>query len=91
MFSSGLRIILVLSWYWRGKGLDTGSGIRELFKLIVAAFVESSIYLSWIVAFPDIGLGIGGLRHIPLNLTIKRKPPSHVPAPNPPGSFFGLD
>jgi hypothetical protein len=42
-------------------------------------------------SFFVIGLGIGGLRHAPLNFTMKQMPPSHVPAPNPPGSFLLSD
>ena len=37
----------------------TGSGMSEFLRFIVAAFVESSMYLSCIAVFPDIGLGIG--------------------------------
>ena len=65
----------VLSWKVSGKGLDSGSGINDFLRLIVAALVESSIYFSCIVAFPVNGLGIGGLKHIPLNFTMKRNPP----------------
>ena len=75
----------------RWKGLDSGSGINDFLRLIVAALVESSIYFSCIVAFPVNGLGIGGLKQIPLNFTMKRNPPSHVPAPKPPGSCLGSD
>ena len=53
-----------------------------------AIWVESSTYFSCLPLFPDIGQGIGGLRQAPLNFTIKSSPPSHVPAPKPPGRLL---
>ena len=41
-----------------------------------------------LASLPDIFLGMGGLRQMPLNLTRKRNPPIHVPAPKPPGRYF---
>ena len=31
------------------------------------------------------GLGTGGRRQAPINLTMNKRPPMNVPAPNPPG------
>ena len=42
------------------------------------------MYFNWMALFP-FGLGIAGLRQIPLNLIMKRNPPIIVPAPYPPG------
>ena len=41
--------------------------------------------------FLETGLGIGGLRHAPLNLIMNNKPPSQTPWPNPPGRSLGED
>ena len=38
--------------------------------------------------FQYIGLGMGGLRHDPLNLIKKNIPPNQTPCPNPPGRLM---
>ena len=91
MFSSGFRIIMVLSWNFKGLTRSSGSGITDFFRLIDAARVESSTNVTCIEQFFDIGLGRGGLRQAPLNFTIKRRPPSQTPWPNPPGRLLGDD
>ena len=75
------------------KGLDLlcGSAISDFLRFIEVALVESSMYLSCIVLLPLNGRGTGGRRQAPLNLTMKRRPPSNVPAPYPPGRHLDED
>ena len=50
-FSSGSKIVWVLSWNPRGNWRLLGSGIREFFKLIEATLLASSIYFSCTALF----------------------------------------
>ena len=52
MFSSGFRIICVLSVYLSGNWRVLGSGMRELLRFTDAALLESSINLSCMALLP---------------------------------------
>ena len=52
--------------------------MRDDLRLIEAALLQSSINLTCIVLFLVIGLGIGGLKHAPLNLMMKKRPPKKL-------------
>ena len=84
----GSNFIPVLSEYFSGLGLRLVSGIRDFLRFIDAIWDASSTNFTCIPLFLDIGLGIGGLKHAPLNFTINKTPPSQVPALNPPGKHF---
>ena len=53
---------MVLSWYFRGLALSSGSGIRDNLRFIDAAWDESSMNFTCMELFLETGLGIGGLR-----------------------------
>ena len=55
-----------------------------------AALLESSTNFSWMAMLP-LGLRIAGQRQIPLNLMMKKNPPSQDPALYPPGKSRGGD
>ena len=65
--------------------------MRDRFRLTLATFEESSMYLSWRILFPVKGLGTGGLRQAPLNFIMNNNPPMRVPAPDPPGRGLSED
>ena len=71
--------------------VSVSSLVQESLRLTEATCNESSIYFSCLPLLPVMGLGIGGLRQAPLNFTINSKPPSHVPAPKPPGRLLSED
>ena len=73
----------VLSWKLKGLCLITGSGVRQVLRLIEIATAPSSTYLIFsdfdLVIGPIVFLGIGGLMKAPLYLIIKIRPPRNAP------------
>ena len=90
-FSSLMILIHDLSLLFNGLGLSVGSCSEDTMRFTDAAWVESSTNLTCIPLFPDRDLRTGGLKQAPLNLMMKRSPPSKVPAEKLPGSSVSGD